>query len=94
MNAKLIAAIALASIALASCGSKTVYVDRVIKVNVPVAAPCMGTAPDPVEMLREQIPRDEWDALTTDQRENLIAAAALAWRIFGWQATDASAGCK
>jgi hypothetical protein len=80
--------------ALTGCSTKTVYVDRVIEVKVPVTVPCKGEEPDPITMLRETMSREEWDALTTDQRANLLAAQSLAWRTFGWQATDAAAGCR
>jgi hypothetical protein len=83
----------LLALALAGCATKTVYVDRVVEVKVPVVTPCKGTEPDPVVMLRESMGREQWDSLTTDQREALLAAQALAWRTFGWQATDAAAGC-
>ncbi len=86
---------ALAALSLTGCTKeRIVYRDRVVEKKVPVTVPCMGTAPDPVTALRETYGRDEWDALSTDQRANLIAANALAWRIFGWQATDQSAGCQ
>lgn len=79
---------------LAGCGSKTIYVDRVVEVKVPVTVPCKSGEPDPITMLRETMSREQWDALTTDQRENLLAAQALAWRVYGWQATDVAAGCR
>lgn len=84
----------IAAAALTGCSAKTVYVDRIVEVKVPVTVPCKGDEPDPITMLRETMSREEWDALTTDQRANLLAAQALAWRTFGWQATDAAAGCR
>lgn len=83
----------IAVAALTGCSAKTVYVDRVVEVKVPVTVPCKGDEPDPITMLRETMTREEWEALTTDQRANLLAAQSLAWRTFGWQATDAAAGC-
>jgi hypothetical protein len=83
----------IAAAALAGCSTKTVYVDRIIEVKVPVTVPCKQGEPDPITMLRETMAREEWEALTTDQRANLLAAQSLAWRTFGWQATDAAAGC-
>lgn len=86
--------VAIIAAALAGCSTKTVYVDRVVEVKVPVTVPCKGKDPDPIAMLRETMTREEWDALTTDQRANLLAAQSLAWRTYGWQATDASSGCQ
>ena len=84
----------LAAALLTGCATKTVYVDRVVEVKVPVTVPCKKGEPDPVTMLRDSVGREEWDALTTDQRENLLAAQALAWRTFSWQSADTTAGCR
>ncbi len=86
--------IALAACLLAGCATKTVYVDRVVEVKVPVAAPCMGQRPTDEVALRDQIGREQWDALSTDQRANLLAAQALARKVYGDKLTDAAAGCK
>lgn len=94
MNSKLIAGMALASVALTGCAKEIVYKDRIVEVKVPVTVPCKTGEPDPVVALRESIGREQWDALTTDQRENLLAAQALAWRVFGWQKSDTTAGCR
>jgi len=87
-------AIAAAALALTACQTRTIIKEVPVEVKVPVTVPCMGARPDIVESLRNSIGRDEWDTLTTDQRENLIAAQALAWKILGWQGLDASAGCQ
>lgn len=87
-------ALLLATALLSGCAAKTVYVDRVVEVKVPVTVPCKSGEADPVTMLRESVGREEWDALTTDQREALLAAQALAWRTFGWQTADSTAGCR
>lgn len=89
-----IVGVTLAALSLTGCATKTIYVDRVVEVKVPVTVPCKGPDPDLVEMLRESVGREEWDALTTDQREALLAAQALAWRTLGWQLADATAGCR
>jgi hypothetical protein len=89
------AIILLPFLALAACKDPpVVYVDRPIEVRMPVAAPCMGDRPAEVAALRDSIGREVWDALSTDQRANLLAAQALARKVFGEQASDASAGCK
>lgn len=79
---------------LSACQTRTVVKEVPIEVKVPVAAPCMGQRPEPVEALRDSLSREEWDALTTDQRENLVAAQALLRKIYGDRLTDASAGCR
>ena len=85
----------LLMLGLAACTKdRPVINDRPIEVRVPVAAPCMGTRPADLKALRDTIGRDEWDALSTDQRANLIAAQALARKLYGEQAADAAAGCK
>lgn len=84
-----------AALALAGCATREpVIVERVVEVKVPVAAPCMGERPGPVAALINSIPREEWDALTTDQREHLLAAQALERKLYGDRLTDAAAGCR
>lgn len=85
--------ILLLALALCAC-TKTVYVDRVVEVKVPVSAPCMGDRPPPVVPLRDLFTQEEWQALSTDQRDALVGAQALAHQIFGQRATAAAAGCR
>lgn len=86
-------AIVILILSLGGC-TRTVYVDRVVEVKVPVSAPCMGERPAPVTPLRDLFTKEEWQALTTDQRDALVGAQALAHQILGQRATVASAGCK
>ena len=81
---------------LSACASepKTVIVDRIVEVKVPVTVPCMAERPAAVTALIESLSREEWDALSTDQRANLLAAQALERKIYGDRLTDASAGCR
>lgn len=90
---KAIVIIATATL-LAGCQTRTVIKEVPIEVKVPVAVPCMGERPGPVGALIDSLSRDEWDALTTDQRANLLAAQALMRKIYGDRLTDASAGCR
>jgi hypothetical protein len=89
-------AIALAALALAGCAGKPepIIVDRIVEVKVPVTVPCLGERPGAVTALIDSLSRDEWAALTTDQRANLLAAQALERKIYGDKLTDASAGCR
>lgn len=90
-----IVAIALL-LALAGCAGKpkTVIVDRIVEVKVPVTVPCLAAPPPAVTALIESLSREQWDALSTDQRANLLAAQALERKIYGDRLTDASAGCR
>lgn len=90
---KAIAIIAVLALALAGC-TRTVTKEVVIEVKVPVTVPCMGEHPASVTALIESLSRDEWDAMTTDQRANLLAAQAIERKVYGDTLTDASAGCR
>ena len=82
-----------AALLIAGC-TRTVYVDRVVEVKVPVAAECLGEVPDQVAALRDTIGREHWDSLTTDQRANLVAAQGLDRKVYGDKVTIAAAGCR
>ena len=84
-----------AALALAGCVTREpVIEERFIEVKVPVTVPCMGQRPGAVTALIQSLSRAEWDALTTDQRANLLAAQALERKIYGDRLTDAAAGCR
>lgn len=87
---------ALAALALAGCAvdPEPVIQTRVVETKVPVTVPCMGERPGPITALIDSIPRDEWDALTTDRRANLLAAQALERKLYGEKLADAAAGCR
>jgi hypothetical protein len=67
---------------------------RTVRVEVPVTVLCMGERPPAVQALIDSVPRDRWDALTTDQRANLLAAQALERKLYGERLSDAAAGCR
>lgn len=91
---RLLALIPLAALAACAGQPKTIVRDRIVEVKVPVPVPCLAELPDEVTALRETMSREEWDVLTTDQRENLLAAQALAHKAFGGRFADAAAGCR
>jgi hypothetical protein len=82
-----------AALVLSGCGG-TVIEERIVEVKVPVTVPCMAPRPGAVTALLDSLSRAEWDALTTDQRANLLAAQAMERKIYGDRLTDASAGCR
>lgn len=85
----------LIAVAFATTGcTRTVYEEKVVEVKVPVAAPCVVDRPAEPISLRDTLSREEWDSLTTDQRENLMAAQALLRKVYGDRLTVATAGCR
>lgn len=80
---------------LASCTTPDPIIhEKIVKVQVPVHTSCVsGKRPEEPVALRDRIPRAEWDAMTTDQRENLGQAAALDRKIYGDRLTVVTAGC-
>lgn len=83
------------SASLMACGPKQIIVEKPVEVRVPVAQPCISGA-RPVEPvpLNRRIPRDQWDALSTDQRENLALAQGLDRKIHADRLLVATAGCN
>ena len=92
-------AIMLFALMIAGCATRTVdrpvIQDRVTEVQVPVAAPCREGEP-PVEPtpLNRQVSREQWYAMSTDQRENLLQAQAQDRKIYGDRLTANTAGCR
>lgn len=84
----------LAPLILTACGG-TVYKDRIQTVNVPVSVPCVAEEGRPVEVvpLNQTMTREQWDALTLDQREKLLLAQAAARKAYGEQLFVVTAGC-
>lgn len=80
---------------LAGCATPAPIIrDRVSEVKVPVVAPCRsGERPTEPVSVRDRLPRAEWDALSTDQRENLLQAQALDRKAFGDKLVVNTAGC-
>ena len=82
-------------IVLAGCQApRTVIQDRPVTVEVPVTVPCIEQRPEEPVALRDQLSSEEWAALTVDQRSALIAAQALARKIFADRLVSATAGCQ
>lgn len=80
---------------LAACTPATVTVERPVEVKVPVSAPCvLGTKPSEPASLQTKIGRQAWNALTTDQREKLLASQALSRKAYGDELTAVTSGCK
>ena len=84
------------TILLAGCAAHEVPVTTVAtkEVKVPVSTPCVQNKPDRVVPLREQLTRDQWDGLSTDQREKLLGAQALDHLVYGDKLDVATAGCR
>lgn len=86
--------ILLAPFALAACASGPVIEEKFIEVKVPVSVPCvLGERPTEVVPLKEQLTREEWDAMSTDQREKLLLANGLVRKTYGNKLYVATAGC-
>lgn len=85
--------ILLLSFLLAGC-AKPVIVERPVEVKVPVSVPCIsGTKPTEPPALRDRLSRQDWEAMSTDQRERHLAAQALDRKVYGDQLGVATAGC-
>ena len=73
---------------------RPVVVEKIVEVKVPVSVACRaGERPEEPVALRDRIDRNIWDAMTTDQRQNLISAQALDRKAFGDKLTVNTAGC-
>ncbi len=84
----------LAPFALVGCASNPVIEEKFIEVKVPVSVPCVnGERPTEVVPIKEQYTREEWDAMTTDQREKLLVANGLVRKSYGDKLYVATAGC-
>lgn len=77
---------------LSACTS-TVVRDVPTEVLVPTYIPCVKNKPVELKPLRDRFTKQQWDALTTDQREKLIVAQGLNRKAFGDELTVATAGC-
>lgn len=81
---------------LTGCATKQipVTVEKVVEVKVPVSTPCVKDRPEEVVALNRKMTREEWDSLTTDQREKLLGAQALDRKAYGDKLNVATAGCR
>jgi len=82
----------LAPLMLAGCGP-TVYRDRVETVKVPVSVPCAERRPEEVQPLRSSMTKEQWNALSTDQRQALLLAQGMSRKAYGDKLYVATAGC-
>ncbi len=82
--------IALA-LALAGCGSKVIYRERVQTVNVPVRQPCAGARPAKVASLKARTP--DWAAMDVRQKAAATGGWALEQLTYGQNLDAATAGC-
>lgn len=85
------------SVILGAC-TKTIEVPVIkevpVEIKVPVAQPCVsGNRPEEVKPLRDRISREEWEQLSTDQRENLLGGQSLDRKGYGDRLAVATAGC-
>jgi hypothetical protein len=71
-----------------------VTVTKVVENKVPVSTPCVKDRPEEVVPLRQRLPREDWDRLTTDQREKLLGAQAMDRKAYGEKLSVATAGCR
>jgi len=83
----------LIALTLSSCASTPVIKEVIQTVNVPVLVECLGGLPPDVRPLKELYNEEQWNRLTTDQRNNIIIAQALDRKVYGEQMASASAGC-
>ena len=83
----------LIGLGLLSCTTQPVIKEVIQTVNVPVRVECLGEVPQEVTPLKEVYTREQWDQLTTDQRNNIIIAQGLDRRAYGERMAAASAGC-
>lgn len=80
---------------LAACAKPGAIIKEVpIEVKVPVTTPCVVERPIEPMPLRDQLSRDEWESLTTDQRQAILAAQAIGRKIFSDRLLDATAACQ
>lgn len=64
-----------------------------VEVKVPVTIPCVVDKPQEVKALRDRIKKDQWAALSTDQRQSLLLSQGLDRKAFGDKAMTVIAGC-
>jgi hypothetical protein len=78
---------------LAACQTGPVKDDTTVL--VPVSAPCVqGQRPVEVKALKETMTKEQWDTLSTDQREKLLLANAADRKAYGDQLFVVTAGCR
>ncbi len=84
----------LLPLALVACKSDDAGQDDTT-VLVPVSSACVsGQRPNEVTALKNTMTKQEWDALSTDQREKLLLANAADRKAYGDKLYVATAGCR
>lgn len=82
-----------APLILSACTTPVIK-DRVETVKVPVTVPCVkDTRPEEVKPLKQTMSKQQWDALTLDQREKLLLGNGMARKTYGDQLYVATSGC-
>lgn len=64
-----------------------------VEVKVPVSTPCIVNRPTPPASLRDKVSVAQWRALSTDQRENLLASQSLERKVYQDRLEVSTAGC-
>lgn len=89
-----LAAVILLLGACATTKEIPVTVEKVVESKVAVSSPCVKERPLEVVPLREKMTRQEFDSLSTDQREKLLGSQALDRKAYGDKLNVATAGCR
>lgn len=85
--------IAVLSLLGGCAANQAVVRDRPVTVNVPVPQPCVGTRPDKVVAVRDQMTPEQLAALDVRQKAALVGEAGLDRKTYGEQLDAATASC-
>jgi len=83
----------LASLMLVTGCSRVVVQDRIVRVSVPVAQPCVGQRPEAVVALRDQFTPIQLKGLSMSQKAALVSKNGLVRKGYGEQLYAATAAC-
>lgn len=87
--------ILISSLALTACQTPTVIEERFTEVKVPVTVPCVrDTRPTEVVALKDKVDLEQWNQMTTDQREKLLLAKGLDRKVYSEELYVSTAGCE
>lgn len=87
--------IVAAALLLAGCVHKVPVKEIETKiVERPVPVECVDTRPDRVTPIKERYSREEWDAMTTDQRDALLHGNNARRLIYENEAEVIITGCE
>lgn len=80
---------------LGACATPATIIKEVpVEVKVPVTVPCVQNKPAEVQPVKQKLTREQWNHLTTDQREKLLGAQSLNRKAYGDSLNVATAGCR